>query len=314
MATNKRIDEPTGTETVGHEWDGIEELNTPLPRWWLWTFYLTIVFAVVYVVLYPAWPLIDRATTGILGWSSRGALQEELVNEDQARQAFRAELAEVEVADLRNDEELFRRAVAGGEAAFKVHCTQCHGSQGAGSQTLGYPNLNDDAWLWGGTLEEIHYTIENGIRQPEDNARRQSAMPAFEGILDAGQVAAVTQHVRSLGDLAEPNANGAALYQQNCAVCHGENGDGNRQLGAPRLNDAVWLRGSSAAEITRQILQPRMGAMPAWGERLGPATTKMLTAYVYSLGGGEEAAPEVAETAPDEAAEGAAPESENSAG
>lgn len=307
MATNKRIDEPTGTETVGHEWDGIEELNTPLPRWWLWTFYLTIVFAVVYMILYPAWPLVDRATTGVLNWSSRGAVAADLNEADQSRQAFRAELAEVEVADLRADEDLFRRAVAGGEAAFKVHCSQCHGSQAAGSQNLGYPNLNDDDWLWGGSLEDIHYSIEYGIRQPENNAERQSLMPAFDGILDAEQVAAVTQHVRSLSGLAEGNSTGAALYETNCAACHGTSGEGNRDLGAPRLDDAVWLRGSSPAEITQQILNPRMGVMPAWGERLGPATTKMLTAYVHSLGGGE-----LAVEAPVAPVEDAAGEAENS--
>ncbi|MDE1467752.1 cytochrome-c oxidase, cbb3-type subunit III [Aurantiacibacter sp. D1-12] len=289
MATNKRIDEPTGTETVGHEWDGIEELDTPMPRWWLWTFYLCILFSAVYVVLYPAWPLVDRATTGILNWSSRGDLQRELVNADEARQAFRAELAEVEVADLRADEELFRRAVAGGEAAFKVHCSQCHGSQAAGVQNLGYPSLSDDDWLWGGTLEDIHYSITYGIRQPDNNDQRQSLMPSFDGLLDAGQLAAVTSHVQSLSGIADADPAGAGLYEQNCAVCHGAMGEGDRDLGAPQLNDAVWLRGSSTADITQQILHPRMGAMPAWGERLGPSTVKMLTAYVYSLGGGEDA-------------------------
>ena len=286
---NKRIDQPTGTETVGHEWDGIEELNTPLPRWWLWTFYLTIIFAIGYVIAYPAWPMIDRATSGMLGWSSRGALAQEMTAADRAQQSFREQLAAIDVVKLRDNPELMQRAVAGGAAAFKVNCSQCHGSGAAGSQTLGYPNLNDDDWLWGGDLAAIHYSIDRGIRQPDDNEKRQSVMPTFDGAFDSAQLDAVTQHVLSLSGNADANAVGAQIYADNCAACHGPAGQGDRAQGAPRLNDQIWLRGGTAADIKRQILNPRMGAMPAWGERLDPVTVKMLTAYVYSLGGGEEA-------------------------
>jgi cytochrome c oxidase cbb3-type subunit III len=299
---NKRIDQPTGTETVGHEWDGIEELNTPLPRWWLWTFYLTIIFAIGYVIAYPAWPMIDRATAGMLGWSSRGALAEDMTAADRAQQSFREQLAAIDVVKLRDNPELMQRAVAGGAAAFKVNCSQCHGSGAAGSQTLGYPNLNDDDWLWGGDLAAIHYSIDRGIRQPEDNEERQGVMPAFAGAFDSAQLDAVTQHVLSLSGGANANTAGAQIYADNCAACHGPAGQGDRAQGAPRLNDQIWLRGGTAADIKRQILNPRMGAMPAWGERLDPVTVKMLTAYVYSLGGGEEAKPEnsaSAETQPE---------------
>jgi cytochrome c oxidase cbb3-type subunit 3 len=248
----KRIDAPTGTETVGHEWDGIEELNTPLPRWWLWAFYLSIIWAIGYVIAYPAWPMVDRATKGVLQWSSRGELAKSIKVADNAQQGLRDQLAATPVAALREDPALFRKAVAGGFAAFKLHCSQCHGSGAAGSQTLGYPNLTDDDWLWGGDLDAIHYSINHGIRQAQDN---------------------------------------------DCAACHGANGGGDRSIGAPRLNDAIWLRGNSKDAIKQQILYPKMGIMPAWGERLDAVTVKMLTAYVHSRGGGEQSPVKVAEQA-----------------
>ena len=285
---NKRIDAPTGTETVGHEWDGIEELNTPLPRWWLWTFYLTIIFAIVYVVLYPAWPMVDKATAGVLGWSSRGELAEEMRVADQAQQGFREQLAQIPIERLPANSDLMARAVAGGRAAFQVNCSQCHGSGGGGDQKLGYPNLNDDAWLWGGDLKAIEYTITHGVRWSEDDETRFSQMPPFEGALSDAQLDAVIDHVLSMSGKAQPNASGAQTFADNCAACHGAQGKGGRDVGAPNLSDAIWLRGSDRADLKRQILKPRMGAMPAWGGRLDPVTIKMLAAYVHSLGGGED--------------------------
>ena len=285
---NKRIDEATNTETVGHEWDGIEELNTPLPRWWLWTFYLTIIFAIVYVILYPAWPMVEKATDGVLGWSSRGELAEEMRVVDQAQAGFREQLARTPIERVPDDSELMARAVAGGRAAFQVNCSQCHGSGGAGDQKLGYPNLNDDAWLWGGDLRAIEYTIVHGVRWPEDDETRFSQMPPFAGALSDAQLDAVVDHVLSLSGKAPPSSTGAQVFADNCAACHGTQGKGGRDVGAPNLSDAIWLRGGDRADLKRQILNPRMGAMPAWGERLDPVTIKMLAAYVHSLGGGED--------------------------
>ena len=285
---SKRIDQPTGTETVGHEWDGIEELNTPLPRWWLYTFYLTIVFAVGYVIAYPAWPMIDRATAGVLGWTSRGQLAEEMSAAEQARTTVREQLARIPVERLGEDSALMQQAVAGGAAAFRVNCVQCHGSGAAGNHELGYPNLNDDDWLWGGDLKAIHYTLTHGIRQAGDEQTRTSLMPAFAGAFDASQLDALVDHVLSLSGKAEDNALGAQLFADNCAACHGASGGGGREFGAPRLDDAIWLRGSSREAIKRQILNPRMGMMPKWEGRLDPVTVKMLAAYVHSLGGGED--------------------------
>lgn len=284
--TPNRIDEPTGTEFVGHEWDGIEELNTPLPRWWLWTFYATIIWAIAYMVAYPAWPMIDRATEGVLGWTSRGQLAQEIAAAEEAREGVRAQIAAVPLVQLSGNPDLMQHAVAGGSAAFKVNCVQCHGSGAAGSS--GYPNLNDDDWLWGGDLEAIEFTIRHGIRWDGDDRSRFSQMPGFNGLFSDSQIASLTGHVLSLSGKGQSNAVGAQLYADNCMACHGPDGGGDRFQGAPALNDAIWLYGSDASDIRVQVLNPRHGVMPGWQNRLDPVTIKMLAAYVHSLGGGEE--------------------------
>ena len=293
---NRRIDQPTGTETVGHEWDGIEELDTPMPRWWLWTFYASIVFALGYVALYPAWPMIHRGSEGALGWTSRADLAREMSEQKAEMAPMLNAIAGVPIEHLADNQARMQAAVAGGRAAFKVNCVQCHGSGAAGSQTLGYPNLNDDDWLWGGDLATIQTTITHGARDPSDGQTRQSQMPAFgrDGILTAEQIGEVADHVLSLSGKAQDNAAGAQLFEQNCAVCHGPAGKGTRAVGAPNLSDAIWLYGGTRQDVIAQVTDPRMGTMPAWGRRLDPVTIKMLAAYVHSLGGGEdfvEAAP-----------------------
>ena len=281
-----RLDEPTGTHTVGHEWDGIEELDTPMPRWWLWSLYISIVWAVIYVILYPAWPLIHRGTEGVLGWTSRGQLAQEMAAEDARQGPMLAALAKIPIERLPDDSAQMRAAVTGGRAAFKVYCVQCHGSGAAGSE--GYPNLNDDDWLWGGDLKAIEYTITDGIRQPGDAETRTSMMPAFAGIFDRDQVGAVADYVLSLSGKARATPIGAELFANNCATCHGADGKGLREFGAPNLADSLWLYGGSRDQIMHQILAPRHGVMPAWKDRLDPVTIKMLAAYVHSLGGGED--------------------------
>lgn len=296
-----RFDQTTGTHTVGHEWDGIEELDTPMPRWWLWTFYVTIVWAIGYCILYPAWPMIEKGTEGVLGWTSRSDLAAETRVQEQGRAATVAALADVPIEKLQENPELMRAAIAGGHAAFKVNCVQCHGSGAAGSK--GYPNLNDDDWLWGGDIKAIEKTLIHGIRQPGDSATRFSMMPAFgrDGILTDPQVNSVVSHVLSLSGKSPASAAGAQLFEQNCAVCHGADGTGNRAFGAPNLADAIWLFGSSRADVTDTVRNSHAGVMPAWAGRLDPVTIKMLAAYVHSLGGGEdfiEPAPETSVAAP----------------
>lgn len=288
--TDKKTDPHSGPQSMGHEWDGIEELNNPLPRWWLWTFYATIVFAVAYSVVYPAIPLLNSATQGTFGWSSRGQLAVETAQAEAARAEMREQLAQVDISTLDPKSPLMRAAVEGGRAAFRINCVQCHGSGAAGS--AGYPNLNDDDWLWGGSMAEIHQTIAHGIREPGDKATRMSQMPAFgrEGILQPAQIADTVSFIRHAARLEGNSASaqrGGALYQANCAVCHGADAKGGRQFGAPDLTDAIWLYGGDRDSLTHTIANARYGVMPAWAHRLDPATINMLTAYVHQLGGGE---------------------------
>ena len=285
---NKRIDEATNIETVGHEWDGIEELNNPLPRWWLWSYYASVVFAIGYCIAYPAWPLIEKGTEGVLGWTSRGALAEEMLQEEERKAPILAAISSVPIEQLPQDNAQMRAAIDGGRAAFKVNCVQCHGAGAAGSK--GYPNLNDDVWLWGGDLKAIEYSLIHGIRQPGHDETRIGMMPAFgrDGILTGAQISDTADHVLSLSGKGEKNAAGAQLFAENCAICHGAEGKGLRQFGAPNLADAISLYGNSRQQVTDQIHAPSHGVMPAWGERLDPVTIRMLAVYVHSLGGGED--------------------------
>ena len=292
MSDPRRVDAATNTAFVGHEWDGIEELDTPMPRWWLWTLYGTILFAIGYCIAYPAWPLIDHATAGALGWTSRGALDQELAAEAKRKAPVLAALARTPITQVPGDAALLRAAQEGGRAAFKVNCVQCHGAGAAGSK--GYPNLNDDDWLWGGDPATLEQTIAHGIRSPVDAATRQSQMPAFgrDGILTPTQIQDVVSFVRHTSrqeGASAGAARGAALFAANCAVCHGDRAQGNRTLGAPNLSDAIWLYGGDRATLTETITNARAGLMPAWGERLDPVTVKMLALYVHGLGGGETA-------------------------
>ena len=283
--SEKPIDEISGVSTTGHEWDGIKELNNPLPRWWVWTFYATIVWAIAYTIAYPAWPLVSSATSGVLGWSSRGELRAELSAAEALRAEHSARIAELPVEEILADDTLRQFAISAGAAAFRVNCVQCHGSGAAGSP--GYPNLNDDEWLWGGAPEDIRYTIAHGVRFAGDDDTRYSEMTAFADILDRQEIMTVANYVKSLsegGDLAGP---GAELFVDNCSSCHGEDAKGVPELGGPDLTDAIWLYGSEVADIAAQIRAPKHGVMPAWQARLGEGTVKELAVYVHSLGGGQ---------------------------
>ncbi|MCC0044446.1 MAG: cytochrome-c oxidase, cbb3-type subunit III [Brucellaceae bacterium] len=286
--SEKHIDEISGVETTGHSWDGIRELNNPLPRWWVWTFYITIVWALAYTIAYPAWPLISSATSGVLGYSSRAELGKELSAVEEGRAQLVAAVGDKSLEDILADDELRRFAAAAGEAAFKVNCSQCHGSGAQGS--AGYPNLNDDDWLWGGDIESIHQTIAHGIRFAGDDETRYSEMPAFGDVLSGEEIGQVAAFVVSLtGDPSDAAAAqaGATVYADNCAACHGDDGKGLTDFGAPNLADAIWFYGSGESAIAAQIKNPAHGVMPAWQSRLGDVTVKQLAVYVHSLGGGE---------------------------
>jgi cytochrome c oxidase cbb3-type subunit 3 len=286
----QRIDAATGTGFVGHEWDGIEELDTPMPLWWLLILYATIAFALVYVVLYPAIPMATSASKGVLGWTSTGELQHEFAVEQARKGPILAAIARTPIEKLSANPALLRAAEEGGRAVFKVNCVQCHGSGAAGSK--GYPNLNDDDWLWGGDPAAIEQTLTHGIRHPGDDATRMSQMPAFgkDGILTAPQIQQLVSYVRAVSHQEPMSASaqaGAALFATNCAVCHGDTARGNRSVGAPNLTDKIWLYGGDRATLTETITNARYGIMPAWNTRLDPVTIKMVATYVHSLGGGE---------------------------
>jgi len=284
----KDIDEVTGTDTTGHSWDGIKELNNPLPRWWLYTLYLCIIWAVGYSIMYPAWPMISKASADVLGYSTRGEVAADIAKFEAANAEISAQLAAADLTTLSQNEELMRFATSAGGAVFRNNCSQCHGSGAAGAK--GYPNLLDDDWLWGGDFENISYTIRHGIRNEEDFDARYSQMTAFDEILSNAEIDAVVQHVRALSNQdhdAALAAEGASVFMDNCAACHGDDAMGNRDLGAPDLTDAIWLYGGDAATLEQTVRYARFGVMPPWGERLTDAEVQAVAAYVHQLGGGE---------------------------
>lgn len=289
--SKRERDEISGTETTGHTWDGLKELNTPLPRWWVWTFYVTIIWALGYSIVYPSWPLLTTNVKGLWNWSSRGDVAASLSAAQGAQKEWLDKINAADVNAINADEQLRNFAVAGGAAAFKVNCVQCHGSGAAGA--VGYPNLNDNDWLWGGSLDAIYTTIQHGIRSTDDGSTRDSAMPAFaDGVLDATQIDQVANYVLKLsGNEADEAAAtaGAQLFTDNCASCHGADGKGMRDFGAPNLTDSIWLRFDAPTKenLVAQISKPHHGLMPAWAAKLDDATIKQLAVYVHSLGGGE---------------------------
>jgi len=290
MADKPERDDVTGHETTGHVWDDdLKELNKPLPKWWVYVFYVTIIWSIGYWILYPSWPLISSHTEGLLGYSQRAEVRSEIQEAQAAQSQFTEQIEAAELTEIRSDPELLRFAMAGGEAAFGDNCAPCHGRGAQGG--IGYPNLNDDSWIWGGKLDDIQHAIRYGIRSDHPEAR-VSQMPRFglDGILDDAQIDDAAEYVRSLGDLAHDEAaaeRGAEIYAQQCGFCHGANGEGMTQLGAPNLTDAIWLYGSSKDDILTSIRTGRGGVMPQFVGRLDDVTIKQLAVYVHTLGGGQ---------------------------
>ncbi len=298
---SQKSDKKTDTKdvgTTGHIWDGIEELNNPLPRWWVWVFYATIVWGVGYTIAYPAWPLIKGATPGLLGYSTRAEVAKDIAAVDEANAELMTQLAAADLSTITDDPELHGFAVNGGRAIFASHCSQCHGSGAAGVQAGGYPNLLDDDWLWGGMIDDIAYVVTHGIRNEQSPDALYSQMPAFgtDDLLDRQEIDAVVEHVLALSNqdhdaaLAEI---GAEVFYDNCAACHGDNGEGMQDLGAPNLSDAIWLYGGDRETIYTSVYESRFGVMPAWsseyrsGGGLNQAQINAVSAYVHQLGGGQ---------------------------
>jgi cytochrome c oxidase cbb3-type subunit 3 len=283
MATEMEKDPVTGTETTGHEWDGIKELNTPLPRWWIITLWVCVAWAGLYIIVYPAFP----GWEGLWKYTARKDVAVQMEAVQAGRSEWLDKLAAASMEDIGKDGDLLAFAMAGGRAAFADNCAPCHGSGGAGGP--GYPNLLDDDWIWGGTLDDIQTTITHGIRWAQDDDTRISEMPRFgvDEFLDKPQINAVADYVLSLSGGGAAAGDGAEIFAENCAACHGESGGGSAEFGAPRLSDAIWLYGGDKAIVVETITNARSGVMPAWGGRLDEVTVKQLAVYVHSLGGGQ---------------------------
>ena len=273
-------------KTTGHSWDNIEEYNTPAPRWWLSVWLVTIIWAFIYWIFFPSWPSPKGNLEGELKWTSKTHLEEQQQKIKIKKDLYLEKFRQSSFDQILQNPKLLQFALNGGEAAFQENCAACHGTGAAGNK--GFPNLNDDDWLWGGTLEDIYKTLLYGIRSGHESAR-ESQMPSFgrDEILTKEQISDVVKHVRSLSKLDRPNANGAKIFAENCAACHGKNGQGNRTVGAPNLSDAIWLYGKNVEDVTYTVYNARKGVMPNWNTRLSDDTIRELTIYIHFLGGGE---------------------------
>ena len=287
----KKPDKTDNIPTTGHEWDGIQEFDNPMPKWWLYTFYACIVWGIAYTIAMPAWPLISSATPGVLGYSTRQNAHAEIAAQELANAGINTQLENTDLISVSQDRELMSYAKNAGASVFRTWCAQCHGSGAAGVQANGYPNLLDDDWLWGGDEVAIYQTIAHGVRNDIDEEARFSEMPDFGEILEPDEINAVTNFVSALsgGDVRNPDlvSFGSEIYADNCSACHGDTGQGDRDQGAPKLNDAIWLFGGSFDEVRAQIIKSRNGVMPNWQGRLTEAEMRAVALYVHSLGGGE---------------------------
>lgn len=287
MSVGER-DPHTGIHTTGHEWSGITELNTPIPRIVIFFYSMAIVIAVAMWVLLPAWPLITTFTKGLLGITQRATLETQLAEAAEQRAPWNERFAGAELEAIAADPDLLVIALRSGETLFGDNCVVCHGQDGKGGP--GYPNLADDAWLWGGALDQIHETLRVGINTTHDETRI-AQMLAFgrDEILERADIALLGTYLRSLSGLEEIDParleDAAALYAENCASCHGDQAKGDVELGAPNLTDAFWIYGGDRAAIYQTIYAGRTGQMPHWGDRLSPVQLKILALYVHSLGG-----------------------------
>jgi cytochrome c oxidase cbb3-type subunit III len=293
-------------QTTGHAWDGdLQEFNNPLPTWWVYTFYVTMVFAIVYWLIYPSWPFGKGFLTGFSEisyvnksgetvtshWNTRALLQKDLNEAAEMQKPYFSKVAASDFSQISKDVELSEFVRSAGKALFADNCAPCHQQGGQGVVSF-FPNLTDDDWLYGGSYEKIHETLVGG---------RRGYMPAFSEVLNGQQIDALANHVASLSGIphdANKAAAGKALFIADaaaCYYCHGENGKGRQEIGAPNLTDKIWLwanvpaaekASDKLAAISSLIANGQnKGVMPAWGERMTPEEIKVLTVYVHQLSG-----------------------------
>ncbi len=285
-------DSVSGQMTTGHEWDGIKELNTPLPKWWIVIFWVSVIWAIGYWIVYPSWPTTSNYSHGLFGWSARGQLEEDLKDQKLARSQWLSKIEAASVEDIAKDKSLLNYAMVGGKIAFGENCAACHGTGGIGRPGA-YPSLADDVWLWGGTLADIQQTITHGVRNSDPASRGgdgSATMPSFgaDGILTPEQISQVAEYVVSLQKTPAAGSPGEKIFNDNCVACHGQGGVGGGIPGAPPLNTAIRTFTKPTVEgVIAQVTKPHHGSMPSWGRRLDATTIKMLTVYVPSLGGGK---------------------------
>jgi len=287
VPTKIEKDAISGRDTTGHEWDGIKELNTPLPKWWLYVFIACIVFAIGQFALYPSLPGITGYFHGTTGFSQRVKVEQDVASVAAQRAVYMDKIKALDFAQIRRDPQLYNVALTAGRIAFAENCQPCHGGGGVGR--VGYPALGDDVWLWGGTLDAIQQTITVGIRSDHPNTRANQ-MPAFGAMYKPAEMRAIVDYVMGLYGTPVAGADtvlGGQLFASNCVDCHGEKGQGVMEKGGPPLAARVHLYGADRASVERQIAQPHMGVMPAWGARLDAGTIKALALYVHQLGGGQ---------------------------
>ena len=292
MCAKKVTPKPGEVPTTGHSWDGIEEYDNPMPRWWVWVFYATIVWGIGYSIAYPAWPLISGATPGLLGASTRADVVAEIKRFDDANASIKQALVDADLTTVSANPELMSFAQNAGAAVFRTNCSACHGSGANGVEAAGYPSLLDDDWLWGGDIENIHATITHGIRNTTHPDARWSQMPAFgaDQILERPQITEVVEYVLALSGQehdATLAAAGQTVYLDNCAACHMADGSGDITQGAPNLADAIWLYGGSREAVTYSVFNARFGVMPGWNDKLTEDEIRAVALYVHSRGGGQ---------------------------
>jgi cytochrome c oxidase cbb3-type subunit 3 len=279
----------SGRDTTGHDWDGVKELNTPLPNWWVIVFGACIVIAAIQCLLYPSFPGVTGYFHGLLGYSQRTAVDRAVAEIQAQRSEAMNQIATASFDDIRKDPQLMAVAMAAGRIIFADNCQPCHGAGGGGQP--GFPALAAGAWIWGGTLPALQQTITYGIRSGDPKAH-SSQMLRFGvfGILKPEQIQQVADYVMTMygkGEDGKDVSAGKAIFAANCAVCHGAEGQGNRTIGAPRLASRVHLYGDARETVVAQVTDPRMGVMPNWGARLNTAQIKAVALYVHALGGGE---------------------------
>lgn len=286
IKNNKDNKTKTEIKTTGHEWDGVSEYNIPAPRWWLIVWIICIIWAIGYWIFYPTWPIKGGNSKGILNWTQKSELVRDQSEITARKGVYLEKFSKGSFEQIKKDPQLMEFALNGGKIAFKENCAACHGVGAAGAK--GYPNLNDDDWLWGGSINDIYKTLQYGIRSGHEKAR-SNQMPSFglDKILTKEEIVEVVNHVMSLSDKSDKSLKGEVIFKANCVACHGPSGKGNKTLGAPNLSDAIWLYGDKKEDIYRSVFYAHAGVMPYWNGRLDENTIRQLALYVHSLGGGE---------------------------